>query len=318
MRSDNRPVVLVVDDDPVNLEVVGQILADEYRVLVATHGEQAVTLVETVPIDLILLDVVMPGMDGYAVCRRLKELETICDIPVIFVTAIREEQYETTGFELGGVDYITKPVYPLILRARVKTHLELKKNTDLLRALSHQDGLTGLANRRFLDQTLALEWKRAVRRGNSWLSVILLDVDCFKKYNDSYGHLAGDATLRQVAHALQSCLERETDCVARYGGEEFCCVLPETPLAGATALAERIRKAVWGLELPHRESDVADRVTISLGVAALIPTRALTLEWLLGQADEQLYLAKRAGRNAVQGVELSATTLVTSFSKRRS
>lgn len=309
MKPDERATVLLVDDDPVNLEVVGQLLADKYRVLVATQGEQALALVETVPVDLILLDVVMPGMDGYTVCRHLKESETVAEIPVIFVTAKSEEQFETIGFELGGVDYITKPVHPIILRARVKTHIDLKRNTDLLRKLSHQDGLTGLANRRFLDQTLNLEWKRAVRRGGSWTSIIMLDVDHFKRYNDSHGHLEGDACLRRVAQVLQATLERQTDSVARYGGEEFCCVLPETPLAGALALADRIRLGVSALEMVHRDSDVADRVTVSLGVAAVMPDRELTVSMLIEQADRALYRAKQEGRNRVCSVEWSKSRI---------
>ncbi|MBF0294958.1 MAG: PleD family two-component system response regulator [Magnetococcales bacterium] len=297
MESAARMSVLVVDDDPGMLETIGSLLASEYRVLVASSAESALALATTQPVDLILLDVIMPDMDGYALCGALKSHEGTREIPVIFVTAKSEQQFEAVGFELGGVDYITKPVNPAILRLRVRNHLELKRKSDQLRALSQRDGLTGLANRRRMDQMLEQEWRQAIRRGNSWLAVLLLDVDFFKLYNDHYGHQAGDECLRQVAMTLQSVLTRSTDLAARYGGEEFCCILPETPANGAVAVAEEIRNRIWHLAIPHARSTVADRVTVSIGVAAMRPVQTRTQLQLLEEADTLLYGAKQGGRN---------------------
>ncbi|MBF0426515.1 MAG: response regulator, partial [Magnetococcales bacterium] len=175
-----EPVVLVVDDEPNNIEILAKILRPDYRVLFSTQPARVVELAEGKRPDLILLDVVMPEMDGYEVCRRLKEHPVTREIPVIFVTAMGEEQYEAIGFEAGGVDYVTKPVRPFLLRARVRAHIELKLKSDLLKKIATLDGLTGIPNRRRLDEFLRQEWGRGARQGNVPLSAILIDVDHFK------------------------------------------------------------------------------------------------------------------------------------------
>ncbi|CAK0765584.1 two-component system, chemotaxis family, response regulator WspR [Gammaproteobacteria bacterium] len=289
--------ILVVDDEPNNLEVLGRLLSNDYQVLVATDGETGLALAVSQQPDLILLDVMMPELGGYAVCTRLKAEEATRDIPVIFVTAMSDTEHESEGFHAGGVDYVIKPVNPVTLRARVKTHLDLKHKNDLLRSLATLDALTGIANRRRLDEFLEKEWRRCVRAGTTPLSLILLDIDYFKDYNDYYGHQEGDRCLRRVAGLLQGTLERSTDLVARYGGEEFCCIMPETHLIGAIHLAEKIQRGILGLSILHKKSKVSPFLTVSMGVAVSVPEMTNTPAQLLEETDRRLYLAKQMGRN---------------------
>jgi diguanylate cyclase (GGDEF)-like protein len=298
----HRPRLLVVDDQPANIQALYQAFAADHQVYMATQGEQALALCRSQLPDLVLLDVVMPGMDGYEVCRRLKADVATRHVPVIFVTAHNDEEAETRGLDVGAVDFISKPINPRIVRARVRTHLTLKAQTDLLRQWAYIDGLTGVHNRRYLDERLAGEWGRAERSGTA-LGVVLIDVDHFKRYNDCYGHQAGDDCLRRVAQTLRATLKRPGDIVARYGGEEFACLLPETELAGALAMAQEMGEQVRRLAIAHAGSTVAPVVTISLGVSSNLPGAAGTAQTLLLQADAQLYAAKAQGRDRVCGAE---------------
>ncbi|MCW8861137.1 MAG: diguanylate cyclase, partial [Rhodospirillales bacterium] len=267
-------------------------------VLFATSGEDGLALVQSERPDLILLDVMMPEMDGYEVIGRLKGEPDLKDIPVIFVTARSEESDEARGLEAGAIDYIIKPISAPIVRMRVRNHLELKRYRDLLQDLSIRDGLTGLPNRRRYDEFMEQEWARA-RRNETPLSVILMDIDHFKQFNDTYGHAAGDACLQKVGAALKEAVRRPTDLVARYGGEEFVCVLPDTDSEGATQVAEAVREAVSALGIPHAHSSAADHVTMSLGVATMIPQGEVPPGIIAEKADVYLYEAKEAGRNRV-------------------
>ena len=296
------PKLLLVDDQPVNIQTLYQIFADDHEVFMATSGEQALALCRDKQPDLVLLDVIMPGMDGLETCQRLKEDADTADIPVIFVTSQNSPEEETHGLEVGAVDFISKPVNPAVVRARVKTQLTLKAQTDALRMLASLDGLTGVPNRRIFDERLDAEW-RACRRSGAPLSLLMVDVDHFKLYNDHYGHLDGDQCLKAIASALASCVERGRDMLARFGGEEFVCLLPDTDLEGAKHIAEKLRQAVEGLAIPHVESKTAATVTVSLGVATTAQCDALEPPDLLKVADEQLYLAKQSGRNRVCGVQ---------------
>jgi diguanylate cyclase (GGDEF)-like protein len=287
--------VLVVDDQPANVHALYQVLAADHQVLVATGGEQALQQCRDKLPDLVLLDVVMPGIDGYEVCRRLKADSATRDIPVIFVTGRSEVEDETRGFEAGAVDFIAKPIHPPIVRARVRTQLTLKHQADLLRQLAFIDGLTGVFNRRCLDERLHAEWARAAREQQP-LALLIIDIDVFKRYNDMHGHLAGDDCLRRVAQRLSSELTRPGDLLARYGGEEFACVLPDTDAAGAFGVAQRLEQAVRALQIPHPASPVAGIVTVSLGVAVARPRPGEDALGLVESADQQLYEAKRAGR----------------------
>ena len=300
-----RPRLLVVDDQAVNIQALYQAYSADHQVFKATGGEQALALCATNRPDLVLLDVVMPGMDGHEVCRRLKAEPATRDIPVIFVTAHNDEAAETLGLDLGAVDFISKPINPKIVRARVKTHLTLKAQSDLLRRWVYIDGLTGVHNRRHFDERLAAEWGRAVR-GASALSVVLLDVDFFKRYNDRYGHQAGDDCLRRVAHSLKACLKRPGDLVARYGGEEFVCLLPGTPLAGALELAQQLRLRLREQQIEHADSTAAPVVSVSLGVCSKPQHSAGSAAALLREADAQLYKAKSLGRDQACGAELGS------------
>ncbi|KAA0598037.1 diguanylate cyclase (GGDEF)-like protein [Azospirillum lipoferum] len=303
--ADLRPKILVVDDIPSNVHVLSRVLKDDYDIYFATDGEKALDLVQARMPDLVLLDIMMPGMDGFEVCRRIKCDPATHDIPVIFISAKSEVEDETRGLEVGAIDFITKPISPPIVKARVRNHLLLKRQTDLLRSLSFLDGLTGIANRRRFDETMVREWRRCAR-SHLPLSLIILDVDHFKAYNDQYGHQAGDECLRLVAEVLSDHARRPSDLVARYGGEEFVCLLPETDGPGATRVAEGFRTAVAGRRIPHAQSPVAPHVTISLGVATLIPSPEGTPEQLAEMADQLLYRAKRSGRNRVQDATVPA------------
>jgi diguanylate cyclase (GGDEF)-like protein len=292
-----RPIVLVVDDVPTNIHLLGSVIQDLGEIVVATSGQQALELTrsEQRP-DLILLDVMMPGLDGYQVCRMLQADPWTRSIPVIFVTARDHEADEARGLELGAVDYITRPFSESIVRARVRTHLELKRHRDALERLSYQDGLTGLDNRRRFDEYFVMAWRHAARE-QAWLSLLMVDIDYFKGFNDKYGHLAGDQCLRVVARALRSCAHRPLDIVARYGGEEFAFILPNTNLEGATAVARRVLDDVLGLSIMHERSPVAECVTVSVGLASTIPKADAPFYRLIEEADQALYEAKEQGRN---------------------
>ncbi|WP_296692948.1 diguanylate cyclase [Rhodoferax sp.] len=299
-----KPKLLIVDDQPINIQVLYQAFAADHQVFMATSGEQALALCASKQPDLVLLDVVMPGMDGYEVCQRLRADPATCDIPVIFVTAHNDEASEERGLDAGAVDFISKPISPKIVRARVKTHLTLKAQSDLLRSWVYIDGLTGVHNRRYFDEQLGTEWGRAVRN-NKALSVILLDVDFFKRYNDRYGHQAGDDCLHRVASTIKASLKRPGDQVARYGGEEFVCLLPDTDLAGAMQVAQQIDQNIFEQTIEHTDSSVAPCVTVSLGVAGRSVDGAGSAETLLSLADAQLYQAKGQGRHQACGAELA-------------
>ena len=303
---DKLPSVLIVDDQPINIQALYRIFAPDHRVLMATSGEKALTLCRDDPPDLILLDVVMPTMGGHEVCTRLKADATTRNIPVIFVTSHTDAAEETRGLELGAVDFIAKPVNPAVVRARVKTHLTLKAQSDLLRQLVFIDGLTGVANRRCFDERLGTEWRRASRNAVP-LALLMLDVDHFKRYNDRYGHQVGDECLRRVAFAIQASLHRPADMVARYGGEEFACILPETDFEGALTLATGMEQSVRGLQIEHADSDAAKVVTVSLGFAMCRPQPEGDPAQLLALADAQLYRAKHGGRGRACGAVLDAS-----------
>jgi len=301
-----KPKLLVVDDQPINIQVMYQAFAGDYQVFMATNGEQALHICKTNPPDLVLLDVVMPGMDGFEVCARLKGDDSTNHIPIIFVTAHSDAAQETHGLSLGAVDFIPKPINPDVVRARVKTHLTLKFQSDLLRKLVFLDGLSGVFNRRYFDQQITMEWARAARN-NLPLSLILLDVDYFKLYNDRYGHQAGDDALRIIASTLKSCLRRPADLVARYGGEEFACILPETSYDDALQLAQELERRVREKHIVHESSSVNPSVTISVGLATREPNTSGDVQSLVGLADELLYQAKHTGRARVCSAIMPAT-----------
>ena len=292
-----QQTILIVDDAKENISVLAELLRPDFKIRAATNGEKALEIAfSDNPPDLILLDVIMPGMDGYEVCRKLKEKTNTQNIPVIFVTGKTDEEDQVKGFNIGAVDYITKPFSAIIVKVRVGMHAELKRYRDYLENISYLDGLTGIFNRRKFDEYLESAWNLAVRISMP-VSMILMDIDFFKQYNDLYGHQEGDHCLIQIAQALSKTIVRKTDFFARYGGEEFVCILPNTPIEDTFIIAEKLRESVRLLQIPHADSTVEKIVTISAGVASKFPTKNLSCSALIKAADEALYRAKETGRN---------------------
>jgi len=292
-------VVLVVDDDPLNIKLLISILDSEYEVLFALDGKKAVELAQQQQPDLILLDVVMPGQTGYQTCQILKANPATQDIPVIFISSLTDNDEEERGLNCGAIDYIYKPIKPAIVKSRVANHLELKHTRDTLKQQATIDTLTTIANRRMFDGFLLQKW-RAMQREVLPLSVIMIDIDYFKSYNDCYGHAGGDDCLKRVAVAMQQVIARPSDLLARYGGEEFVCVLPYTEQGGAEFIAEKLRVGVEQLAIPHKKSEVSSVVTISLGVSSIVPMAGKTLVDFIITSDQALYQAKETGRNKVE------------------
>jgi len=292
--------ILLVDDVQSNIKLMETALAkNNYTLVFANNGPAAIKLAQQVLPDLILLDIMMPEMDGFKVCEKLKTIPETKNIPIIFVTAKITEEDEMRGFELGAIDYITKPIRYAILNARVRTHLELKDKTDRLIHFSTIDDLTGIANHRHFITVFEQSWNHAIRAKES-VALMMIDVDFFKRFNDRYGHLRGDDCLSTVASCLVEAMNRSTDFVARYGGEEFVCVLPSTEIGGALAIAEELRKKVENLEVKNQDSAISEFVTISIGVSALVPERGQRIEHIIEKADTALYQAKKDGRNRVR------------------
>lgn len=331
-----KSTILIVDDLPENREILLLMLEPKgYATLVAEDGPSALRLAREAQPDLILLDIMMPGMDGFEVCRQLTADPLTADIPVIFLSALHDLDYKVKGFEAGGVDYVSKPYWHREVLARVDAHVRLRAaqkereavnarlrleieqrkaaeqaleeaNHSLSQAnrrlqdLAAEDGLTGIANRRRLDEHLAMSWAQSVREGMP-LSVVLSDVDCFKTYNDHYGHQAGDEVLRRVAQAIRGALKRPADLAGRYGGEEFLVILFNTDPAGAMVVAQEIRDAVRELSIPHKLSSAGPYVSVSLGVGSAMPGRSKAdSAALIALADEALYEAKRGGRARIE------------------
>jgi diguanylate cyclase (GGDEF)-like protein len=307
-----RQKILIIDDTLANIEILHKILQGDYDIFFAKNGADGVRIVKQESPDLILLDIMMPDMDGYQVCAVLKGDPKTASIPVIFITAMGSDEDETKGLECGAIDYITKPISPPIVKARVKNHLELKRNRDLLEELAlelskknrelgilaREDGLTGLANRRHFNEVLEAELKRAVRN-RQCLSLILCDVDYFKKYNDQYGHVTGDKCLQNIGAIMRANFKRAGDLPARYGGEEFAVILPETAPDKAVQLAERLCLALVARALPHSVTGVQGLVTLSAGVVGGQASLEHNAEWFISQADQALYRSKENGRNQV-------------------
>jgi diguanylate cyclase (GGDEF)-like protein len=305
--------LLFVDDDPFSMRVMSRMLAQYGNQRFATSGEAALRLARESTPDLILLDAEMPGMHGFEVLAAMKAEPAMADVPVIIVTSHADAEFEVTGFDMGAADFITKPVGAPQLQARVKAQLRVKRMADELRHISSTDGLTCVANRRRFDDAIESEWMRCRRVGDP-ISLLFVDIDHFKAYNDHYGHPAGDAALRSVAAALVSACMRPADLVARYGGEEFVLLLPLTARAGAQHVAQRVLDAVDALHIRHEASTTAPGLTVSVGVAfhdeasacwtgasaesrfgSMSPPRSAALN-LMRAADQALYAAKRAGR----------------------
>lgn len=301
--------VLIVDDNPQNLKVLGNVLKQntDYNLAFALNGEEALDYIEKHSPDMILLDVMMPGLDGFEVCKKLNQEEGTEDIPVIFITAKSEPEDIIKGFKVGGVDYVTKPFNEAELLMRIATHMELKRSRDMLELknkelteaydkiehLALTDTLTGIPNRRNLTNLMGKEASRSRRNGTTF-SLIMCDIDFFKKVNDTYGHDTGDYVLCEVASIIQESV-RQQDVVGRWGGEEFLIMLPETKMEDATSVAEKLRKAIESKEMAFH--DYSFKVTMTFGVSVF--ETDLGIEKSIKKADDALYEGKQSGRNKV-------------------
>ena len=288
--------LLIVDDDKHNRLLLTELFEGEYKIIQAKNGLQALELARAHAPDLILLDVLMPEMDGMAVIRALKRDDATRHIPVIFITALDSAADEELGLDLGAVDYIAKRFHPPIARVRVRNHLQIVHQRRLLEQIAALDGLTGIPNRRRFDEALAQEWSRCQRSGLP-LSLIVADVDQFKQYNDTLGHAAGDRVLQEVATALRQAARRPGDLAARYGGEEFVLLLPETDAPQAQLLADELLQRMATRKLPHPAASAAPCVTLSLGGITTIPASSVVAPDFFERADAALYQAKAQGRN---------------------
>ncbi|UVW27206.1 diguanylate cyclase [Massilia sp. H6] len=290
--------VLVVDDDAINREVLGELLKPDYTVLLARNGAQALERAARHAPDLILLDVMMPDMDGFEVLRRLRAEAQTAHIAVIFISGLDRPEDEANGLKMGAADYITKPFNPSVVMARVAVHLQVVRQRRMLERLANIDGLTELANRRRFDDIYECEWQRA-RRSAQPLSLALLDIDSFKQFNDHYGHAAGDRVLRAVARLAAAGMRGAADLAARYGGEELVLLMPDTNATAAQAAVAGICQGIAQLRIPHAASTVAPELTVSVGGATLLAGSIEQSAGLFEAADTHLYRAKQSGRNRI-------------------
>ncbi len=294
------PSVLLVDDNAGSAQRLSRLLAGIGHVRHAPSGKDGLQLAQETPPDVVLVNAEMRAMNGFEFCTRMKAHPLLAGVPVIFVTSHRDVAMEVAGFAVGAADFIQKPPVAEVVQARVRTQLRLKELADALRGAALIDQLTGIANRRRFDQDLRGECQRALRSGQT-LSLLMIDVDHFKRYNDRYGHVQGDDCLRRVAVALQFAVHRPADRLARYGGEEFAVLLPDTEIEGASHVAQQIVDAIAGLRIPHQDSLPDATLTVSVGVAAAgrrLDDRgdALWGTGLTAAADQALHDAKTAGR----------------------
>ncbi len=312
--------ILIVDDSALQARQLKDFLEkDGFSVSICGDAVEAMTHLQGNIPDLIISDIIMPKVDGYELCRYIQDSKHLQDIPVMMITGKSNLDKLKKSFAEGAMDFISKPIQEIELHARVRSLLRLKfemarrkqheqelvkltnrlkEKNQILERLSHIDSLTGIANRRYFEEVFAKEWKQAIRSKTNF-SMLLADVDFFKSFNDTYGHQAGDQCLKQIVASLESALKRPNDFIARYGGEEFIVLLPDTSNKGSQKLAELMREKVIDLAIPHEKSDVCEWVTISIGIASILPTMSNDSSDLITYADKALYSAKKSGRNRV-------------------
>ncbi|WP_051055971.1 response regulator [Allocoleopsis franciscana] len=300
------PLILVADDDKITRLMLHKVLKREgYSVVEASQGDECLEVYKHTQPSLILLDAMMPVMDGFECCTTLQSFPGSEHIPVLMITALDDQASVDRAFEVGASDYITKPINLAVLRQRVRIlieksrlYRELEQANQKLLHLATIDSLTQVSNRRSFDEYLSREWQRMAREFSP-ISLILCDVDFFKNYNDTYGHPCGDACLKAVARTISESVKRPADLVARYGGEEFAVILPNTEGIGAAHIAHNIQSKIRALKIPHANSDVSEYVTVSIGIASLFPTSESIADTLIAAADRALYRAKAQGRNCL-------------------
>ncbi|MBD2294340.1 PleD family two-component system response regulator [Anabaena sphaerica FACHB-251] len=300
----NKSLVLIVDDEAFNRQELRLALEQEgYQVAEAKNGAEAINVFRQTRPDLVIMDALMPQMDGFECCHKLLSVDSNKYTPVFMITVLEDKQSIDYAFQVGAEDYLIKPIHWPILRQRVKRSIEQSQlqqklliDNQQLQQLVNVDALTQVANRRRFDEYLSLEWQCQIRDQQP-ISFILCDVDFFKSYNDTYGHILGDRCLYDIAQAIKNVVQRPGDLVARYGGDEFAVILPHTNREGATYLAEKICFAVRSLAIPHENSQVNSYVTLSVGLSTLIPEPDSSCEEIIAAADLVMYQAKLAGRD---------------------
>jgi diguanylate cyclase (GGDEF)-like protein len=293
--DENRNTLLIVDDEKINLKALTNILVPDYTVYAAKDGQTAIEYAKEYLPDLVLLDIIMPDMDGYEVLTAFKKIEKVRDTPVIFITGLSSSEEEEKGLALGAVDYVNKPFKPAIIKLRVQHQIRIVNQLRAIEYLSMIDPLTDIPNRRSFDSRMGIEWYRAMREQTP-ISLLLIDVDKFKDYNDTYGHQQGDVVLKTLAKIFTTTLKRAVDFACRWGGEEFVILLPNVDTSGAMVVAERVRTNVEKTMVPCADGSFT-RVTISIGVNTEKPVKGSPVDEFLSRADEALYTAKRTGRN---------------------
>ena len=297
MDEQTKNTILIIDDEKSNLMYLNSILSADYSIFVAKCGHEALKKAKELLPDLILLDIIMPDIDGYAVLAELKSSELTHEIPVIFITGLDRNEDEEKGLSLCAADYITKPFSAAIVRLRVSNQMRLINQMRAIKRLSMTDQLTGIANRRSFDQQISLEWRRAMRHQTP-ISLLMIDVDHFKTYNDTYGHQQGDIVLIVVAQTLSLALKRPADLASRWGGEEFAVLLPSTDLDGAMTIAEFVRINVENAVIQCPNGAISN-VTVSIGENTQIPLLGDSIDEFISKADTALYTAKKMGRNRI-------------------
>ena len=306
MKHNKKKTILIVDDTKINIDILIELLDDTYDVIVSLSAKRALEIVDETPVNIILLDILMPDVSGYDVCRILKTKDNTKNIPVIFITANTDEESIDLAYQVGGIDYITKPFKALELLARVKTQLnmqnlllELEESSKELKLLASQDHMTKLYNRRYFAD-ISVSILDLAKRNNKQFSILMLDIDKFKRINDTYGHHIGDEVIIALANVLKS-TNRKSDIACRFGGEEFLILLPETDIDGAYIIGEKLRKLVAELTVKVEDQDIG--FTISVGVAQIDLKNENDLEATIQRSDEGLYKAKESGRNMVCKIE---------------
>jgi diguanylate cyclase (GGDEF)-like protein len=315
--------ILIVDDETINLMALTQILSDDYKIYTAINGKIGIEKAKELLPDLILLDIMMPEIDGYQVLAEIKKTEELRNTPVIFISGLTSDEDEEKGLTLDAADYIKKPFRNTVVKIRVKNQIQIVNQLRTIECLSLMDQLTNIPNRRSFDCRMKVLWKQAIRNKTP-ISLLMMDLDRFKQVNDDYGHQQGDVVLKTVANVLSQFLRRPNDFAARWGGEEFIIILPDTPIDGALEVAENIRKNVEDTLIPRVKFKPGDRIadeylceikpdgtelcypglkiTISIGVTSLVPGQKNSSDTFIYNADKALYLAKDAGRNRVMSV----------------
>ena len=296
--SGDRSTVLIVDDSIFNRFALTKILEQDYELLAASNGMDALKIIEEKQPDLVLMDIVMPGMSGLEALAKMKENSQMQHIPVIVISGMDHEQDEEKGFLSGAVDYITKPFRNVSVKVRVNTHIQIAKQIKINERLGLIDPLTELPNRRSFDRRMLMEWRRAIRDDQA-LSFFMMDLDRFKRYNDHYGHLQGDELLKKLARIAESTVRRAGDFIARIGGEEFAVILPNTDNPGANIVGENIRQAVENARIQTIDGTSDICMTISIGIATTRPEINSEMDELIAAADKNLYEAKENGRNRI-------------------